>query len=129
LKDTTLPKLSDANFEIMQIVWKKGEVTVLDVMHELNIRRKSKLKRASVQVMLTRLEKYGWVTHREEERTYYYRALREQSSTLRDILMDIKDRVFGGSDRELVRCLFEESEISSTELDRISTLLEPKKEE
>jgi BlaI family penicillinase repressor len=124
-----LPKLSDANFEIMKIVWKKGEATVLDVMHELNVRRKNKLKRASVQVMLTRLEKYGWVTHREAERTFYYRALREKNSTLRDIISDLKDRVFGGSERELVKCLFEESKISSAELDRIASLLESKNEE
>lgn len=129
MKDTMLPKLSDANFEIMKIVWKKGEVTVPDVMHELNARRKNKLKRASVQVMLTRLEKYGWVTHREEERTFYYRALREKNSTLRGIISDLKDRVFGGSERELVKCLFEENKISSAELDRIASLLESKNEE
>jgi BlaI family transcriptional regulator, penicillinase repressor len=123
------PKLSDANFEIMKVVWEKGETTVLDVMHELNIGRKHKLKRASVQVMLTRLEKYGWVTHREEERTFYYRALREQNSALRDILKDLKDRIFGGSERELVKCLFEESKISPAELDRIATLLKSKNEE
>jgi BlaI family penicillinase repressor len=124
-----LPKLSDANFEIMQIVWKKEEVTVLDVMHELNDQRENKLKRASVQVMMTRLEKYGWVTHREEGRTFYYRALREKKPTLRDIVSDLKERVFGGSERELVKCLFEESEISSAELDRIASLLESKDEE
>ena len=129
MKEKMLPKLSDANFEIMETVWKKGESTVLDVMHELNSRRKSKLKRASVQVMLTRLEKYGWVTHREEGRTFYYRALREKNSALRDILKDLKDRVFRGSDRELVKCLFEESEVSSAELDRIASLLESKNEE
>ena len=129
MKNTTLPKLSEANFEVMKIVWEKGETTVLEVMQELNAKRTNKLKRASVQVMLTRLEKYGWVTHRKENRTFYYRALREQRSALRDIIDDIKHRVFGGSNRELVRCLFEESDISSAELNRIARLLESKEKE
>ena len=41
--EKALPKLSDANLEIMQIVWKHGEVSVLDVMQELNIQRPNKL--------------------------------------------------------------------------------------
>jgi len=113
----------------MKIVWKKCETTVLEVMQELNAERTNKLKRASVQVMLTRLEKYGWVTHRQENRTFYYRALREQGPALRDIIDDIKHRVFGGSNRELVKCLFEESDISSAELNRIANLLEAKEKE
>jgi predicted transcriptional regulator len=108
----------------MQIVWEKGEATVVDVMEALNAKRTDKLKRASVQVMLTRLEKYGWVTHRKENRTFYFRALREKQSTLRDMVNDMKHRLFGGSNRELVKCLFEESDISAAELDRIADLVE-----
>lgn len=124
MKKKPLPKLSEANFEIMQIVWEKGETTVVEVMEALNATRKDKLKRASVQVMLTRLEKYGWVTHRKENRTFYFRALREKQPTLRDMVDDMKHRLFGGSNRELVKCLLEESDISSEELDRIADLLE-----
>ncbi len=124
-----LPKLSEANFEVMKIVWEKGETTVVEVMDELNANRTNKLKRTSVQVMLTRLEKYGWVTHRKENRMYYYKALREEQSTLRDIVEDVKKRVFRGSSRELVKCLFEESDITSEELDRISDLLEKKEKD
>lgn len=103
MKTKILPKLSEANFEVMKIVWKKGETNVIEVMKILNINRTNKLKRASVQVMLTRLEKYGWVTHRQENRMFYYRALHEEKSAIRDIVDDIKQRVFGGSNRELVK--------------------------
>jgi BlaI family penicillinase repressor len=129
LKKKSLPKLSEANFEVMKIVWEKGETTVVEVMEALNANRTDKLKRASVQVMLTRLEKYGWVTHRKENRTFYFRALREKQSTLRDIIDDMKHRLFGGSNRELVKCLFDESDVSSAELDRIADLLERKTKE
>lgn len=126
MKNKTLPKLSEANFEVMKIVWEKGETTVVEVLEELNANRTNKLKRTSVQVMLTRLEKYGWVTHRKESRVYYYRALQEEESALRDIVADLKNRIFRGSSRDLVRCLFEESDVSSDELNRISKLLDKK---
>ncbi len=129
LKSNTLLKLSEANFEVMKVVWKKGETTVVEVMDELNANRTNKLKRASVQVMLTRLEKYGWVTHRKENRMFYYHALHEEKSALRDIIDDVKHRIFGGSNQELVRCLFEDSDLSSAELKRISDLLKKKEKE
>ena len=87
-----------------------------------------KLRRTSVQVMLTRLEKYGWVAHRKEGRSFYYRALQDRSKTLKDIFDDFKKRIFGDSDREFLKFLFEGVKISSTALDRIATLLESKSE-
>ncbi len=129
MQNNKLPKLSEANFEVMKIVWQKGEVTAVEVMDGLNANRENKLKRSSVQVMLTRLEKYGWLTHREDNRIYYYSALQEEKSALRDIVDDIKQRVFGGSSRELVKCLFDESDLSSDELDRITDMLKKKEKE
>jgi predicted transcriptional regulator len=122
-------ELSAANFEVMKVVWEKGEVTINDVLTALNSKREHKLKRASVQVQMNRLEKYGWLTHRVKRRIFYYRALQDQKNTLRDIVRDLKTRVFGGSARELVRCLFEDTKVSDDELERIANLLEGKKQE
>lgn len=122
-------ELSAANFEVMKVVWEKGEVTINDVLATVNSKRENKLKRASVQVQMNRLEKYGWLTHRVKGRVFYYRALQDQKITLRDIVRDLKKRVFGGSTRELVRCLFEDTKVSDDELERIANLLEGKKQE
>jgi predicted transcriptional regulator len=122
-------ELSAGNFEIMKLVWEKGEVTVNQVLDSLNAQRKNKLKRASVQVLMNRLEKYGWLTHRLEGRTFYYKALQDQKRTTHHIIEDIKTRVFGGSTREFVKCLFENKNVSSEEIDRIMNLLAEDEEE
>jgi len=119
-----LRELSAANLEVMKVVWEKGEVTVNDVLDILNSRRDTELKRASVQVQLNRLEKYGWLTHRSDSKTFYYRALQGKKKTMNHIVRDLKTRVFGGSSRELVRCLFEGSDVEEAELERITGLLE-----
>ena len=54
-----IQKLSDANLEIMNIVWDRGEVSINDVLEAVNLRRNDKLKRATIQVQMKRLEKYG----------------------------------------------------------------------
>jgi predicted transcriptional regulator len=124
-----IQRLSDANLAIMNIVWEKGEVTINDVHKEINLRRKAPIKRATIQVQLTRLERYGWLRHRKLGREFYYSALRGQKESSKDILDNIRKKVFGGSRAELVRSLFTDSNASSEELDRIMEYLEKVKKE
>jgi predicted transcriptional regulator len=116
-------KLSPANLEIMKVVWEKGEVTVSDVVEVINARRREPVRRTTIQVQMNRLEDYGWLTHRTDGRTYVYSAVAEKQKTRREILEDIKNRVFGGSRAELVRCLIEEEELTSEEIEELRELL------
>ena len=107
----------------MKIIWEKVEVTVNEVFEAINAKRKDKLRRTTIQVQMGRLEEYGWLTHRKEGRTYFYSAVAEQQKTRQDILNDIKNRVFGGSHAELVKCLLEDKNIAPEEIDELRALL------
>jgi len=119
MSNKQIQKLSEANFEIMRQVWKYGEITINQVLDAVNSGRKKKLKRATIQVQMNRLVKYGWLKYRKVNREFYYSALRGQEEATHDILKDVKDRIFGGSKAELVRCLFENSKVSPEELRKI----------
>ena len=116
-------KLSPANLEIMKIIWEKGHVTVNEVFAAINTKRKVKLRRTTIQVQMNRLEDYGWLKHRKEGRTYVYSSIVEKQKTRREILDDITNRVFGGSRAELVKCLLDDSEVSSEEIKDLRELL------
>ena len=116
-------KLSDASLEIMKIVWKNGESSINQIFESINARRNTKLKRATVQVQLRRLENYGWLSHRLEGREYLYSALREREEATRLIVDDVRNRLFGGSSSELVRFLFKDLTIDSSELERIKEMM------
>jgi predicted transcriptional regulator len=119
-----IPNLSPANFEIMKIVWEKGEVTINDVVEAINAKRVDKLRRTTIQVQMNRLEEYGWLKHRKEGRTFYYSAVIEKQKTRRDIVMDIKERVFSGSHTELVKCLFDSSDLKPGDIKELRQLLD-----
>ncbi|HVP91906.1 MAG TPA: BlaI/MecI/CopY family transcriptional regulator [Terriglobales bacterium] len=119
----SLQKLSDANLEIMKLAWRKGEVTINDVLDTVNAGRKDKVKRATVQVQMRRLERYGWLKHRTENREFYYSPLRDEAEAKVSILHNVRDRVFGGSYAELVKCLFAGGRIPEDELQRIVEFL------
>jgi len=119
-------KLSPANLEIMKVVWEKGEVSVNDVAEAVNAKRKNPVRRTTIQVQMNRLEDYGWLKHREEGRTYIYSAAAEKQKTRREILEDIKNRVFGGSRAELVKCLIEDENVTAKEIKELRDLLKNK---
>jgi predicted transcriptional regulator len=116
-------KLSPANLEIMKVVWEKGAVTINDVVKAINATRKNNIRRTTVQVQMNRLEDYGWLKHTESGRTYIYRAVVEKQKTRREILEDIKNRVFGGSSAELVKCLIEDADVTPEEIKELRSLL------
>lgn len=116
-------RLSDANLEIMKLVWRKGEVTINDVLEGVNAGRKDKVKRATVQVQMRRLERYGWLKHRKDNREFYYSYLRGEAEAKVNILHNVRDRVFGGSYADLVKCLFAGGRVPEDELQRIVEFL------
>jgi predicted transcriptional regulator len=119
-----VPKLSAGNFEIMKVIWEKGESTAAEVLEEINRKRDKKVGRTSVLVQLTRLREYGWLKYRKVKRTFYYSAAFDREKATRDIVNDIKTRIFNGSSTELVRYLFQDSEISHKELKEIREMLD-----
>jgi len=124
LAKKNIQKLSDANLEIMKLAWQKGEVTINDVLEAVNATRRDKVKRATIQVQMRRLETYGWLKHRKENREFYYAPRRGEEEAKVNILHGVRDRVFGGSYAELVKCLFAGSAVPEDELKRILVFLE-----
>ena len=61
--------------------------------------------------------------HSQQGRTYVYSAVAEKQKTRREILDDIKNRVFGGSKAELIKCLIEDTDVTPEEIKELRELL------
>jgi len=122
-KKNSLPALAPSELEIMDVVWGLGEASINEVLDRVNESRESPLRRTTIQVQMQRLEQKGWLDHREVGRTFLYRACREREETRASIANDMKERVFGGSAVELVRCLVDQKKISNAELNRLKKMI------
>ena len=69
-KRVELPELTPAQGEIMDIVWQRGEVSASEVRRVLS--RTRAVARNTVRTLLERMEEKGWITHREDGRTFLY---------------------------------------------------------
>jgi predicted transcriptional regulator len=113
--------LTDAQRAIMQVVWKRGEVTVSEVREALAPRRE--LARNTVQTMMVRLEERGWLAHREAGRTFVYRANAPRSVSLGAKVAQIVDRFFAGSPEDMVTALIEYRGLTPDEAARIRSMI------
>ena len=120
----SLPRLTDAEFEIMDIVWDEEETTINHVWETINRQRSTPLSRTTIQVQMNRLEEKKWLKHRKKGRTFYYFPTRQRDQTLESIVGEVHGRFFKGSSTDLVQCLFRSSKISKAEIRRLKEIIE-----
>ena len=121
-KSEQTPPLSEAQLEIMNVVWDHREVTVAQVWRELSARRR--VARNTIQTMITRLEDRGWLKHRSEGITFWYTPTSSRKVTLRRMLRRMTDTAFGGSTAGMVMALLEGQSLSADEAERIQGMIE-----
>lgn len=118
-RDTT--PLTDAQREIMEVVWDREEATVTEVRTALTSRRD--LARNTVQTMMVRLEERGWLKHRKQGRTFVYSANAPRTVSLGAKVAHMVDRFFSGSPEEMVTALIEYRGLSKEETERIRNMI------
>ncbi len=116
-----MPELTPAQAEIMDIVWERGEVTASEVRQILA--RTREVARNTVRTLLERIEEKGWITHREEGRTFLYSAAQPRQATIGQKVREVVETVCGGSAETLVTALLDYRGLSSGELERIRKML------
>ena len=114
-------KLTDAELEIMQVVWDLGKGTVRQVHERLNQQRP--LAYTTVMTMMGILEDKGHLTRTKQGRAYLYEPVRPKSQVISHMLDDFVGKVFEGSARPLVLSLVKDRKLSKRDLEEIARLI------
>ncbi|WP_422931867.1 BlaI/MecI/CopY family transcriptional regulator [Singulisphaera sp. PoT] len=117
-----LPPLSQAQLEIMNVIWDRGDATVADVWKTLSAHRK--VARNTVLTMLARLEEKGWLLRDAEEHTHRYRAAVPRAATLGTMIEQLVETAFGGSAEGLMMALLHGRGVSQEEADKIRAMID-----
>jgi predicted transcriptional regulator len=117
-----LPPLSEAQLEIMNLVWDRGEVTVAEVWKALAERRQ--VARNTVQTLLLRLKEKGWLRSRTDGHAHRFRAAVPREATVRTMARRLVDLAFGGSTEGLLAALLGQRGVSPEEAERIRALID-----
>ena len=121
------PRPTDAELEILRVLWERGPATVRQVHEALSADRETGYT-TTLKLMQIMAEK-GLVTRDESSRTHVYSARASQESTQRQLVNDLVQRAFGGSAAELVLRALSSHKTSAEELGEIRKLIDEAREE
>ncbi len=125
MKTTPPYRLGSLQLKILKALWQRKEATVADLHSALG--RRANLAYVTVATVLRRMEAKGLVTHRNEERTFVYRASVAENTVARNMASELVDRVFGGSLAALFNNLLAHREIDPKEPVVLERLIHEKK--
>jgi BlaI family transcriptional regulator, penicillinase repressor len=113
---------TDAELEILTVLWSRGPSTVRDV-HECIALRKA-TQYTTVLKMLQIMAEKGLVQRDEEQRAHVYSASRTREWTQRQLAGDLLQRAFGGSAASLMVGALSARRASRNELAELRKLLD-----
>ena len=122
LKDPDPPRPTDAELEILTVLWSRGPSTVREV-HEAITRRRPAQYTTTLKLLQIMTEK-GLVQRNEQQRAHVYQAARPREWTQRQLAGDLIRRAFGGSAKSLVLGVLSARKASKRELAEIRKLLD-----
>jgi BlaI family penicillinase repressor len=123
----TTPRPTDAELEILTVLWSRGATTVREV-HETIATRKPTQYTTVLKTMQIMAEK-GLVLRNEEQRAHIYAAARPQEWTQQQLAGDLLQRAFNGSARSLMLGALSARKASKTELAELRRMLDEYEEE
>jgi len=98
--DKKIPKPSDSEMDVLQLLWKFGPQTVRDVHEKLNVKRVVGYT-TTLKVMQRMLEKNLLICDKSE-RSHLYEAAIAEEETQTELLDRFLNSAFGGSSLKLV---------------------------
>ena len=116
------PALTDAESEVMGVLWRLRRGSVGDVLTAMNMTRA--VSYSTVQTMLRILETKGYVTHHKVARAFVYEAVVDERQARRRALRHLVRRLFEGSTSLLVLNVLEDEELDPAEREHLRKLIE-----
>lgn len=116
------PALTDAESELMAVLWRLKRASVGEVVAALN--RTRAVSYSTVQTILRILETKGYVTHDKVVRAFVYEPVVDERQARRRALRHLVRRLFEGSPSLLVLNVLEDEELDPAEREHLRKLIE-----
>lgn len=116
------PRPTDAELDILQVLWERGPSTVRDVHDALGEIRG--VGYTTVLKLMQIMAEKGLVVRDESARSHVYKAKEKREATQRRLVRDLLSRAFGGSTESLVLQALSAKKATPAEIAEIRRLLD-----
>lgn len=116
------PSLSPAETEILRLVWQLEKATVQQICDALPSDRT--IAYATVQTLLRRLEKKGYVRHKLHGKAHVFYAAVKREKVVKQTVVEFVERLFGGDPLPLMMHLADQTDLDPADIERLKKLIQ-----
>jgi BlaI family penicillinase repressor len=121
------PKISEAEWQVMRLLWKKSPLTANDIVKTLS--KKSPWKRETIRTLINRLVGKKALDFKKQSRQYLYFPLVGESECIMEETRSFLDRVHGGSIEPMLAAFVENENISPEAIARLKRILDDREKQ
>lgn len=118
----TTPSISEAEFQVMKVIWGKSPVSTTEVVTELE--KTTDWKPKTIQTLLSRLVKKDVLSFKREGRVFVYTPLVKESDYLSQESDSFLKRFYNGTLNAMVVNFLDQDGLSDDEIERLREILE-----
>lgn len=119
-----LPKISEAEYEVMKVVWEGAPISTNDV--SLKLSNSTQWSPKTIQTLLSRLVKKGALSYVKEGRTFVYSPLVLSEEYLAEESESFLKRFYHGALNSMVLNFLEQDRLTGDDINELKSLLEQK---
>lgn len=116
-----LPQISDAEFEVMKVIWKYAPISTNEVTEKLT--QTTDWSPKTIQTMLKRLVTKKALTYEKQSRVFVYTPLVPETEYIRQESNSFLNKYYNGNIVSMLTSYLEDDKLSKTELDTLRHLL------
>ena len=118
-------QISDAEWQVMKIIWMQGEQTSTDLIKVLE--KRFSWSKSTIQTLLARLVEKECLTRKKEGKSFVYSALLTLDQSRDLLVQDIKDKVCARRIKNLLADLIMECDFTLADLEDLEAVISQKK--
>lgn len=118
-------QISDAEWQVMKIIWMQGEQTSSDLIKVLE--KRFSWSKSTIQTLLARLVEKECLTREKQGKSFIYSALLTQEDSKKLLVQDIKDKLCSRRIKLLLVDLIEECDFTLADLEDLEEVISKKK--
>lgn len=119
-----LPHISEAEFEVMKIVWKSSPINTNEITERLL--KTTSWRAKTIQTLIKRLVTKGALTYEKQGRVFVYTPLVEENEYISQQSNSFIKRFYDGDISAMLSSYLENNQLSETELNHLRSLLSKK---
>ncbi|MCI8485116.1 MAG: BlaI/MecI/CopY family transcriptional regulator [Lachnospiraceae bacterium] len=116
-----LPQISEAEFEVMKIVWNYAPISTNEITDHLV--KTTSWSPKTIQTLIKRLVTKGALTYEKHSRMFVYTPLVSQEEYIGQESSSFLKRFYNGNISAMVSAYLEQDQLSETEIDALRSLL------